>query len=55
MGDKEKLSQNIFDVAHAEKYVLVDGNGFVRGYYPIDTDGINHMMIDIGLLINRNN
>lgn len=55
MGEKEKMSQNIFDVAHTEKYALVDGNGFVRGFYPVDTDGINHMMIDIGLLINRNN
>ncbi|MFZ4713130.1 MAG: SCO family protein [Bacteriovoracaceae bacterium] len=55
MGEKEVLAENIMEVAHAQKYVLVDGNGYVRGYYPVDTDGINHMMIDVGLLINRNN
>ncbi len=53
MGEKEVVAENIMDVAHSGKYVLVDGNGNVRGYYNIDQDGIDHMMIDVGLLINR--
>ena len=37
----------------ANQLVLVDHEGRVRGYYPIVKDGINKLMIDVGLLINR--
>jgi len=52
MGDKA-IANNIMDVAHSNKLVLVDQDGKIRGYYSIEGDGINKLMIDIGLLINR--
>ena len=52
MGDKE-IAENIMDVAHSSKLVLVDQTGKIRGYYSTEKDAINQMMIDIGLLINR--
>lgn len=42
----------MMDIAHSEKLVLVDGQGFIRGYYNSDKDSINKMMIDVGLLVN---
>lgn len=45
--------ESLFDIAHSEKIVLVDGKGQVRGYYPFEEHRINQLMIDVGLLINR--
>lgn len=50
VGD-EKLS--LLDIVHSEKLVLVDEKGMVRGHYSTDRDGMNKMMIDVGLLVNR--
>ncbi|EQC43407.1 SCO family protein [Bacteriovorax sp. Seq25_V] len=62
MGDKEAVDAvvdretvTMFDIAHTEKFVLVDHHGDIRGYYDSTSDDINKMMIDIGLLINRKN
>lgn len=52
VGDKE-LAGSVMDVAHSNKLVLVDQKGQIRGYYSIEGNGINHMMIDMGLLINQ--
>ena len=52
VGDKE-LANNVMDVAHSNKLVLVDQDGKIRGYYGIEKDDINKLMIDTGLLINR--
>lgn len=49
----EQNPQNLFDIAHSEKIVLVDGANRVRGYYSFDTNSVNQLMIDVGLLINR--
>jgi protein SCO1/2 len=49
----EQNPQDLFDIAHSEKIVLVDGENRVRGYYSFDTDSVNKLMIDVGLLINR--
>lgn len=51
VGEKE-IANNIMDVAHSNKLVLVDGEGAIRGYYNSDKDGINRLMIDTGILIN---
>ena len=51
MGDKE-VAGTVMDVAHSNKLVLVDQQGQIRGYYSIEGNGINMMMIDMGLLIN---
>ncbi len=52
MGEKE-LAGNVWDVAHSNKLVLVDQKGRIRGYYSIEDDSINHLMIDTGLVINQ--
>lgn len=49
----EQNPQNLFDIAHTEKIVLVDGENRVRGYYAFEENSINQLMIDVGLLINR--
>ena len=61
MGDKEAVQGSVgleevtlMDIVHTEKLVLVDDEGNARGYYSTDRDGMNKMMIDIGLLVNRN-
>ncbi len=36
-----------------EMFVLVDQDGNIRGFYNSDNEGVNRMMIDTGLLINR--
>ena len=43
----------LWDIAHTEKLALMDGEGYVRGYYSTDKDSLNKMMIDVGLLYNR--
>lgn len=43
----------VFDIAHSEKLVLVDKDGFIRGYYSVDDNSVNKLMIDLGLLVNR--
>lgn len=53
MGDKE-IAESVMDVAHSNKFVLVDQSGQIRGYYNSDKEGINRMMIDAGLIINEN-
>ncbi len=54
VGDKE-IASSVMDIAHSNKFVLVDKEGQIRGYYAADKDGINRMMIDTGLLINKKN
>lgn len=49
----EQNPKNMFDIAHSEKIVLVDGENRVRGYYSFETNDVNKLMIDVGLLINR--
>lgn len=51
LGEKE-FANNIMDVAHSKKLVLVDQEGVIRGYYSTEKDGINHLMLDTGILIN---
>jgi len=60
MGEREESEMmlegetiTMFDIAHTEKFALVDHDGNVRGYYDSTKDGINQLMIDIGLLMNR--
>lgn len=49
----EQNPKDMFDIAHSEKIVLVDGANQVRGFYSFETNDINKLMIDVGLLINR--
>lgn len=49
----EQNPQDMFDIAHTEKIVLVDENSNIRGYYSFEENDVNKLMIDVGLLINR--
>lgn len=49
----EQNAQSLMEIAHSEKIVLVDQANRVRGYYSFETNDINKLMIDVGLLINR--
>lgn len=51
----EQNPKDLFDIAHTEKIVLVDGANRVRGYYNFEENSINQLMIDVGLIINRPN
>ncbi len=52
VGDKT-VANSVMDVAHSNKLVLVDQEGKIRGYYSIEKNGIDQLMIDTGLLINK--
>jgi protein SCO1/2 len=52
-AEKAAPAKDLFDIAHSEKIVLVDGEGRLRGYYSFDENSVNQLMIDVGLLINR--
>jgi protein SCO1/2 len=54
-GFKVPVTQasNLLEFAHSEKIVLVDQLNRIRGYYAMDEVNTNHLMIDVGLLINR--
>lgn len=43
----------LFDIVHSEKLVLVDQDGWVRGYYSTDKISVDSLMVDVGLTMNR--
>jgi protein SCO1/2 len=53
VGVENKSPENMMEIAHSEKIVLVDGDARIRGYYSFDKNDVNKLMIDVGLLINR--
>jgi protein SCO1 len=60
MGKLEEVNKKfndsditMFDIAHTEKIVLVDQLGQTRGYYSLDDESVNRLMVDVGLLVNR--
>jgi protein SCO1/2 len=60
MGNKETIQKtlganqvSLIDIAHSDKVVLVDDKGQIRGYYSTDKENMNHLMIDLGLLVNN--
>lgn len=58
VGEKEYFDSprkdiNLYDIAHSERIVLVDGEGYVRGFYAIDDISVDQLMIDVGLMVNR--
>ncbi|MCY4644000.1 MAG: SCO family protein [Bacteriovoracales bacterium] len=54
MGDSTRVDGgSLYDIAHSQKLVLVDHEGKIRGFYASDKAGINSLMIDLGLLVNR--
>lgn len=58
VGEKEVFDSpveglHLYDIAHSERIVLVDSEGYVRNFYSIDNISIDQLMIDLGLLVNR--
>lgn len=47
-----KDADNLFQIFHSEKLVLVDAHGRIRGYYDADDAGLDVLMKDIGLVLN---
>lgn len=52
IGDKKETA-NVYDIAHSGKFILVDGEHNIRGFYSNDKGSINQFMIDVGLLLNK--
>jgi protein SCO1/2 len=42
-----------FDIAHSERFVLVDRAGQIRGFYKTDEGGLDHLMKDLGAAMNE--
>jgi protein SCO1/2 len=42
-----------FDIAHSERFVLVDRAGQIRGFYKTDEGGLAHLMKDLGTAMNE--
>ncbi len=49
---KEEAAPGLFSVFHGERFVLVDRQGMIRGYYEADDDGLDSLMRDVGILVN---
>jgi protein SCO1/2 len=45
-------AENLFQIFHSERFVLVDGDGFIRGYYEATDEGIDKLMSDMSLVLN---
>lgn len=46
-GEGSATSGEIFDILHGEKFVLVDRQGKIRGYYDSDGEGITRLVKDM--------
>ena len=49
---KEDVGQGMFSIFHGEKLVLVDRDGFIRGYYDADDEGTDALLRDVGIIAN---
>ncbi len=48
---RESSDGELYDIVHSERFVLVDGQGRVRGYYPADAEGVEALIHDLELLV----
>lgn len=49
----EATAQEIFEVVHGEKFVLVDQEGNIRGYYDSNSSGIKKLLADMKTLLKK--
>jgi protein SCO1/2 len=47
-----KDADNLFQIFHSERLVLVDAEGSIRGYYEATDEGIDALMKDVGTVLN---
>ena len=50
--DELPAGSGLFSIFHGEKLVLVDDQGFIRGYYDADDAGIEKLLHDAGIIAN---
>ncbi len=43
---------SLFSIFHGEKLVLVDADGFIRGYYDADDEGTDDLLSAADVLVN---
>lgn len=43
MGEAPADPENLIDIAHSAKFVIVDGEGGIRGYYDTDEQGLDEI------------
>lgn len=46
MLDKREAPSGMFEIVHGERFVLVDGKGFIRGFYDATSEGIEALITD---------
>jgi len=47
-----QITNDVFDIAHSEKFVLVDQKGRIRGYYSNSEEDLDKLVRDTGLVVN---
>ena len=47
-----KDADNLFEIFHSERFVLIDGEGRIRGYYEATDEGVEKLAGDITLVLN---
>jgi len=56
MGREESARARAMDpttgIFHGTKFVLVDGQSRIRGYYDPSDEGVDHLLADVGILVN---
>jgi protein SCO1/2 len=53
MDEKRDETQGVYDIVHSERFVVVDQEGRVRGYYDADQEGVDRLVGDVRLLVER--
>lgn len=53
MLDKKETTPGLFEIVHGERFVLVDGKGFVRGFYEAKDEGIEAIIRDARKLVSN--
>lgn len=48
---RENDQSGLYDIVHSERFVLVDEQGRVRGYYPADANGVEELLGDLEQLV----
>ena len=43
MGDRIETEAGLIDIAHTGRFVLIDADGGIRGYYGVDEDGLDEI------------
>lgn len=46
MMAKKEATPGLFEIVHGERLVLVDGKGFVRGFYEANDEGVDKLVSD---------